>query len=442
MPLHQLSPQTTLDSAEDERWLTIRRVVDSPHFSKSPRLSRLLLYLAGQTLLDRTELLTEHNIATSVFERDSGFNPGVDTIVRSHMVRLRQKLDQYAAENPSAIRVTVPRGEYLVRFERTSPVTADTQTLPPPKLMSIGANGTNGTNEAEPDIPSANPLLLLCWLLGSATLILLILLLAVLSRSARKSADPSVATHPLWSQIFQPRQRTTFIAADSGLVLLHRLTNRESTLAEYLNHDFSRETRGLSPERVDEVLNMANRRYTSFVDLNIFRRLQQVPLESSEKLEVEYARDVQLDQLKQGNVILSGARGANPWLELYEPEMNFIGSNDGVHHSYSFINRHPLPGEAPEYSASEADPRQRVLGVLAFMPNLDGNGNALIVEGNSMAGTEAISDFLFDDAALLPFLDKLRKPGGALPHFEVLIESNSINGSAGPFRILACRTHP
>jgi hypothetical protein len=456
MPLHQLSPQTTLDSAEDERWLTIRRVVDSPHFSKSPRLSRLLLYLAGQTLLDRTELLTEHNIATSVFERDAGFNPGVDTIVRSHMVRLRQKLDQYAAENPSAIRVTVPRGEYLVRFERISPVTADTQTPPSPKLMPIGANGSDGTNRAngsnatdgaEPEIPSArpqpNPLLLLCWLLGSASLILLLLLLAVLNRSARKSADPSVATHPLWSQIFQPRQRTTFIAADSGLVLLHRLTNRESTLAEYLNHDFSRETRGLSPERVDEVLNMANRRYTSFVDLNIFRRLQQVPLESSEKLEVEYARDVQLDQLKQGSVILSGARGANPWLELYEPEMNFIGSNDGVHHSYSFINRHPLPGEAPEYSASEADPKQRVLGVLAFLPNLDGNGNALIVEGNSMAGTEAISDFLFDDAALLPFLDKLRKPGGAaLPHFEVLIESNSINGSAGPFRILACRTHP
>jgi hypothetical protein len=427
-----------LDSAEDERWLTIRRVVDSPHFRKSPRLSRLLLYLAEQTLLDRTELLTEHNIATSVFERAADFNPGVDTIVRSHMVRLRQKLDQYAAVNASAIRVTVPRGEYLVRFERVASFSDDLQTPPPApsKIVPIGA---------EPDIPSArrqsNPLLLLCWLLGIASLILLILLLAVLNRSARKSAAPSVAEHLLWSQLFQPHQRTTFVAADSGLVLLHRMTRKDTTLAEYLNRDYSRETHGLSPERVDEVLNMGNRRYTSFVDLNIFRRLQQLPLEPSEKLEVEYARDVQMDELKQGNVILSGARGANPWLELYEPEMNFIGSNDGVHHVYTFQNRRPLAGEAPEYSVSEADPKQRVLGVLAFMPNLDGNGNALIVEGNSMAGTEAISDFLFEDAALLPFLDKLRKPGGLVPHFEVLIESNSINGSAGPFHILACRTH-
>jgi hypothetical protein len=59
-----------------------------------------------------------------------------------------------------------------------------------------------------------------------------------------------------------------------------------------------------------------------------------------------------------------------------------------------------------------------------------------------MAGAEAISDFLFDDADLLPFLSKLRKPDGSLSHFEVLLESNSLNGSAGPFRILAYCTHP
>src|ERR1700742_798982 len=95
---HQQFPPTVLDLAEDERWQTVRRVVDSPHFRKSPRLSRLLLYLSEQTLLDRGELLTEQNIANRVFERKADFNPGVDTIVRSHMVRLRQKLDQYAAE--------------------------------------------------------------------------------------------------------------------------------------------------------------------------------------------------------------------------------------------------------------------------------------------------------------------------------------------------------
>jgi hypothetical protein len=59
-----------------------------------------------------------------------------------------------------------------------------------------------------------------------------------------------------------------------------------------------------------------------------------------------------------------------------------------------------------------------------------------------MAGTEAISDFLFEDAALLPFLTKIKKPDGSLPHFEVVVESNSVNGSAGPIHVLAYRTHP
>jgi hypothetical protein len=100
MPANQLTVHDGVDFlAGDERWLTIQQVVESPYFKKSPRLRSLLLYLAEQTLAARADLLTEYNIATTVFERTADFDPDVDTIVRSHMVRLRQKLDQYAGEN-------------------------------------------------------------------------------------------------------------------------------------------------------------------------------------------------------------------------------------------------------------------------------------------------------------------------------------------------------
>jgi hypothetical protein len=264
----------------------------------------------------------------------------------------------------------------------------------------------------------------------------------VLHRSAKPFGRAQATVHPLWSSIFQPHQSTTFVAADSGLVLLHGMTQKDTTLVEYLTHDFKADTRLLSPARAAEALSTAERRYTSFVDLNTFRRLQELAFARGISLNATYARDMQMNELKHGNVILSGSRGANPWLELYEPGMNFVGVNDDAHHSFRFINRHPQAGETPEFSVSAADPTRRVLGVLAFLPNLDADGNALIIEGNSMAGTEAIGDFLFDDAALLPFLAKIRTPGGHLPHFEVLVESNSVNGSAGPFHVLAYRTHP
>jgi hypothetical protein len=437
MPANQFSMYDEGDFlAEDERWLTIQQVVESPYFKKSPRQRSLLRYLAAQTLAARTDLLTESNIATAVFDRKADFDPEVDTIVRSHMVRLRQKLDQYAAEDGASesICVTVPKGEYRVRFDYRMPA-----------LPHAAVSGLPAPVESPPNVLTSTerqrPLLLVCGILSLIVLVLLAVLAAMFVRSRDKAAANSAAEHPLWSHLFQPRQTTTLIAADSGLVLLHRMTGRSTTLQEYLTRDFSQETRGLSAERTDEVLNMGERRYTSFVDLDIYRRLQQVAAASPGKLEVRYARDMQMDQLKQGNVILSGSRGANPWLGLYEPRMNFIGSDEPVHHGYTFVNRHPRGGETAAFSTSEGDPTQRVLGVLAYLPNLEGTGRALIVEGNSMAGTEAISDFLFDDAALLPFLKEVTKSDGGLPYFEVLIEANSVNGSAGPFRILAYRTY-
>ena len=425
---------------EDERWQAVLQIVNSPRFSKSSRLSQLLLYLAEQTLLNRTELLNEQTIATEVFERGDDFDPGVDTIVRSHMVRLRQRLDQYVSDSKeTGFRVTVPKGEYIVRFDRlaSSFLEPIVEAYPldqvaaeaPPVIAKDSSSRTRWVT---------NPLFLPCCLMSVLIVLLSFALFFTRHRATEAANRPS---HLLWNRIFQSSRPTTFVAADNGLVLLHWMTRKDTTLAEYLNRDFRQETQGLSRERTDEILNIANRRYTSFVDLNFFRRIQQLPFSSSDKLIVKYARDLRMDELKQGNIILSGARGANPWLELYEPQMNFFGSNDGVHHIYSFINRHPQPGEPDRYFVSDADPKQRVLGVLALISNLDGNGNALVIEGNSMAGTEAITDFLFNDEALLPFLSQLKKPDGTLPHFEVLIESNSVNGNAGSFHILAYRTH-
>jgi hypothetical protein len=440
MPLSFVEPVSTLNLAEDERWLAAKRIVDSPQFRKSPRLSQLLLYLSEQTLLNRTELLTEHTIAIRVFERDAEFNPGVDTIVRSHMVRLRQRLEQHALDNrgTASMQLAIPKGDYLVRFERI-PSLADVQTTPEEIATPALPVAMQNIVFSERKI---NYLAIACWTLSLIVLVLLGILALVLHRYGKPLEKAQAAPHPLWSKVFQTHQNTTFVAADSGLVLLHRMTQKDTTLAEYLTRNFEEATRPLSPTRTAEVLNIADRRYTSFVDLNTFRRLQQLAFIRGARLDAKYARDLQMDELKQGNLILSGARGANPWLELYEPELNFVGANDGVQHKFSFINRHPQAGETAEFSVSEVDPKQPVLGVLAFLPNLDRTGNALIVEGNSMAGTEAISDFLFEDAALLPFLEKIKKSDGSLPHFEVLVESNSVNGSAGPFRILAYRTHP
>jgi hypothetical protein len=104
------------------------------------------------------------------------------------------------------------------------------------------------------------------------------------------------------------------------------------------------------------------------------------------------------------------------------------------------INRSPHGTELSRYEADAADPQHKVYGVIALRPNLEGFGHILILEGTSMAGTESAADFVFDDTRLLPFLDQIKSGDGSLPYFELLLQSNSLNGSASQSEVVAYRT--
>jgi hypothetical protein len=74
----------------------------------------------------------------------------------------------------------------------------------------------------------------------------------------------------------------------------------------------------------------------------------------------------------------------------------------------SIVNRSPPPGERHQYDFNKLDASHTIYGVVALRPNLRGSGKVLLLEGTSMAETEAAADFVFDDAHLLPFLAKIR----------------------------------
>lgn len=56
-----------------------------------------------------------------------------------------------------------------------------------------------------------------------------------------------------------------------------------------------------------------------------------------------------------------------------------------------------------------------------------------------MAGTESAADFVFDDSRLLPFPNSIRKPDGTLPYFEVLLQSNNLNGNTSKSEMIGYR---
>jgi hypothetical protein len=253
----------------------------------------------------------------------------------------------------------------------------------------------------------------------------------------------AIEAHPFWRRVFPRNEPATIVAPDSGLVLYHALSARDVDLKEYLEAGYRSEPKGASqigpntPEQ-DRLSDLANRRYTSLVDLNAILSIRDRAQLLGTNVAVRYARDLRPNDLKTGTVVLLGAYTANPWVELFEPKLNFVFKDDYVT-TFSVLNRHPQKGEPAAWVSSKNDPQRRAFGVIAYMSNLEGNGNALLIQGIGMSGTEAATDFLADDTQLMPFLAKIKRPDGSIPHFELVLATRNMDASAVESQILAWR---
>jgi hypothetical protein len=103
------------------------------------------------------------------------------------------------------------------------------------------------------------------------------------------------------------------------------------------------------------------------------------------------------------------------------------------------FNRHPLQGELASYANDATAPSHRTYAVIALVPNLNETGWVLIVEGLTMAGTQAAADILFNRDAMRPVIDKTLAPNGRLMPFELLIETRSFGSNAPQASIIASR---
>ena len=433
--------------ASNPHWELVQRIVSSPSFIKAPRLCSFLTYICERSLQGRADEINELSLGEKLFERQPNYDPSIDGIVRSHASRLRHRLEQYYSEEGAyeTIRLSVPKGGYTPVFEPSvapliseEPTPAAPQHTDAPRPTEISPAPTVPAAVNLP--PSRNSRWL--WILGVAFAMSCLGIAYLLTHplTINAAAPAPALNHPLWGRMFGPDHTTMIVASDTGLTSLETLTAKNVTLAEYLSGDYRTSPSPAAGTPTKMVQTLAARRYTSIVDLDIVTKFYQVPGIPASRIQLRYARDVRPNDLKGGPVILLGAQEGSPWIELFENRMNFVIQHDHQKLSYVILNRSPRGNELPRYDADQTSAQHKVYGLIALRPNLQGSGQILILEGTSMAGTESAADFVFDDTRLLPFLDKIRKPDGSLPYFEVLLQSNNMNGSASQSEILGYRT--
>lgn len=420
----------------EARRALVQRVVESSAFAKSERLSSFLTCICDLTLSGRASEINEQKIGTTVFGRAPDYDSSIDGIVRPQASRLRQRLDLYFNGEgvKEAVRITLPRGSYVPVFEPNPGQSPAADPLSVPAVSPAVSSPSETTATLPASLRSAR----LPWIL---VMVLLVALLVVGVRSAKRATADTLApstSHPLWSLLLRPNQRTIVVPSDTGLVMWQSATGQGIDLAGYLSGSYRAQSTGDIPTGQVTPADLAGRRYTSIVDLGIVKQLTQIADTQKSRLVLSYARDVHVDDLKEANVILIGAAVANPWVELFEPKMNFVFADAHIR-QYSVVNRTPAGAEPAKWTANYDDPQHRVYGVVGFLPNLGGTGSVLILEGTSMAGTQCAWDFVADDSSFLPFVNRVRRPDGSIPHFQLVLESTNLTGSAVKRSIAAWR---
>jgi len=419
----------------------LERVLASSAFVKSKRLSSLLTYLCDHTLSGLASELNEQHVGEAVFGRPRDYDSMIDGIVRTQASRLRRRLDLYFSEEGASepVRITIPRGSYVPLFE-PRPVAEQ------PAPISILAGGAPIELEASPAESPANSRAnlfrspTLAWSIAAVLLLALaaVLFMSTLRGHQSQASSPAPA-HFIWSKIFPPTQHTLLVPGDSSLVIWQGLKNRNITLDEYIGGAY----RDFNPNAIltseNTASNLASRRYTSIVDLEVAEALGRIARDNSGAITVRYPRELRPNDLKQGNLIMVGASEADPWVTLFEHDMNFSLYNDRTRHVFSVLNRTPRANEPRSWDVITTDRQHRVYAIVVWLPNLSGEGHVLLLEGTTMAGTECAWDFVSDDSRLLPFLRSIRRPDGSLPYFEVVLGTNNVSGSAVESAILAYR---
>ena len=113
----------------------LARVQSSSALASSARHRKFLGFVVEETLAGRASRIKAYTIATAAFGRSDDFDPQQDSIVRIEAGRLRRALEHYylTAGAADRVRIVIPKGTYVPRFELFERGSNDPPVAPQPR---------------------------------------------------------------------------------------------------------------------------------------------------------------------------------------------------------------------------------------------------------------------------------------------------------------------
>lgn len=426
---------------DDPHWELAQRVVAGPHFARSPLLSKFLLYVVSEALEGRGDDISEHQIGVQVFDRPPDYRTLEDNIVRSYARQLRRRLSDHFAGEGSAepVRIDIPLGGYVPVFIPINGQNGIHDTANLPAASESHAQIQQNEVETAAGTESTPPRRVLTTTLVAAYSVALIAGTWYAARRIPASLPAAEPAHVLWAALFGGPGNSYIVPSDAGFNLLEDLSRRPVPLADYIGGSYQElPLAGVDPHSAQD---LRTQQLTPFEDLQIASALSRLAEDNPQRVFIRFPRDLRLEDLKSANAVIIGSLGSNPWAALAESNANFRIVDQPGMSGAEIINMKPRPGEAASYASHWNEPAHETFALIAFLPNLGGNGHLLVLEGLDVAGTQAAAEMLLQPSAIDPILKNATRPDGSLRNFEVLLRSTSIESNATGTQVIASRLY-
>jgi hypothetical protein len=420
-------------------WALLERVAGSAHLKRATRLKELLYYVGQRSLKEGSYEVHEQEIGAKVFGRDANYDTSIDNIVRTNVSDLRKRIEAYfTAEGAhESVIMDIPRGSYLPVFRyRHAEATVSEEAA------AVGANFEPAAEaEESPQAPKNRHWLVTAIVVEGAIALLLAagcLTLWMENRAVNRAFysweyKPAVAT--FWTEFLGASPDTDVVMPDTSFAMLESISRKTFSFSDYLSRNYTSalEAPDLSPDTRKALGLIAARNLGTPSGFKLAQRILALdPL--GKRIHPYYSRDYMPALLKRDNVILIGARIANPWDELFESGMNFTAKTENS--VTAIVNRAPGAGEQQIYARGDS------VGycTVAYLPNPSSDGGIMLIEGTSAEATEAAGDFLLSEEQLSNFLNVMHAK--RFPYFEVLLKISAVRGTPLTVTIEAYRTYP
>jgi hypothetical protein len=255
---------------------------------------------------------------------------------------------------------------------------------------------------------------------------------------------PHISSLP-WSALFGSAHAIELITSDPNIAEIQGITGSEVSVSDYANHNYIPVLNKLTPEQSYFCKNVLRGVNSAGVDVAIVAKIAALAQTNSKAIEVRAARSIQLTDLKSdNNFIFLGSPRSDPWLSLFNDQLDFQFEFDKSSQSEFIRNLHPRPGEQPQYVPTAPGwATGDSYSIIGLVKNPDQSGQVLLLAGANAEGTEAAGKFVTD----LPRLStELRKcgftPSGPLRHFEMLLHLNTMAGTPNNIDLVACHILP